>query len=335
MVVTGSHGKSTTTAMITTVVQNFYGGSYYIGAKFLQDGRYAKFDSQSEWAIIEADESDGLFLKNRADIGVVTVSDSEHLDFWRSKRVLDLAFYSFILTCKELCILGQEFWFNFAWEKSKINSVKTKVCSINLGPEGTEYHISIDDRDLFGFIPFWGEHYVKNLAIALAVCRRLGICEHDAADILKNYRGLSRRMEVLSRNPLIISDYAHHPSEVKVTIEALSSVFDKLVVFYQPHRLSRIKKTFSEHRGLFLKCSKAFVLPVFEPNNFSGEILMKEESLEFGKQLSEISGATFIENFEETLRKFISERSWQIVVLGAGDIDERTRVISSRIVSAA
>ncbi len=313
ILVTGSHGKSSVAGMISYVLRSHEPASYYLGAKILDDQRYAKFD-KGDFFVIEADESDGSFLKAKPFLSVVTSIDYEHMEFWRSIKCLEWSFYSLSLVSRK--ILSNTF-FTIKCDFRSYHS-KAQIKRINLLKEGTFFEFTLDGKSYEGFIPFHGNQYAQNALISVLALQELSINPNLALERLKSYPGLSRRLEKINLNPLVISDYAHHPAEVKVVIESLKELFKDLVVFYQPHRLSRLILTLSLYKNLFSNL-KVFILPVFEPG--IGEI-----NNEIVHDLVNISGAQFIQNFEIEFEKALS-RSEVILLLGAGDIDERARKI--------
>lgn len=331
IIISGSHGKSSTTAIIAHILDESFGCSFYIGAKFKKYHRYAVLNPDSEFAVIEADESDGSFLRATGGHTLITNVDYEHMDFWLNPKILQLAFKSWGM-CNTSFEFGSEFQeINDSHERGCLDRYRIKGFS-------TEFEFRLNGKRLFGVIPFPGKHFAINAINAFNVCLRLGVDVVEALSALTRYQGISRRMEILSQEPLIITDYAHHPTEVKMLVDSVKkfngSCEEKreICAFYQPHRISRTKQTFKEHTTVFDSIDRVFILPVFEPlksESFLGpeiprEIICRELALELANSIK-CRNVMFVEDFEERLAAEMEDANKIILLIGAGDIDERAR----------
>ncbi|MCS6960980.1 MAG: Mur ligase family protein [Deltaproteobacteria bacterium] len=329
ILVSGSHGKTTISAILTHLLNAKEACSFYLGGKLLGYDRYAKLVRETNLAVIEGDESDGSFLKMIPYIFVISSIDVEHLEFWKTESLLDLSFYSMGL-CVPKCYLA------YSNSENRIGLVSSRAkfipqFSFVNTREGVHFSFEYDGKNFDAFLPFPGQHYARNALCAFLVCYEFGCEPRNLLQRLASYRGVSRRMEVLRKTPLIVSDYAHHPTEVSAVIDSLKNSYQEIVIFFQPHRVSRTKITFSMFKDLFKTVSKAYVLDIYNPLEQNSSC-NSEELKELSKLLANYSGAEYLPCFEEIFLREIGRGEGDIyLVIGAGDIDERARHILERV----
>lgn len=326
VLVSGSHGKSTATAMLAHILEETLGCSYYIGAKSKKHNRYAAYDQTSELAVVEADESDGSFLLAVRTHSLVTNVDREHLDFWLNEKILKLAMVSLRLTSVTFEV-GQRF------NEFDIRDAENRLKKYKINGFSTEFEFVLSGKRYSAIVPFPGKHFALHAVSAVSVCSHLGIPVDAAISALGSYRGLTRRIDVLKKEPLVISDYAHHPSEIKTVLESVREANEslrekrRLVVFYQPHRISRIMFTLEDHQDIFSGCDKVYILPIYEPVS-GANLPCENETKRLGLRLCnqvKYSNVSYLEDFEDQLEHELANPQNTIVILGAGDIDERAR----------
>jgi len=320
ILVGGSHGKSTVTALIAHCLNLLDSEpSFYIGANFIDSGRGGKFSNSSDFAVIESDESDGSILKAIPDYLVITNIDREHLPFWKSFTALTLGFYSVSLVTKEKVFLG--FW-DFPNEiKSlsalqKINDQNFDLKGVRVSREGTYFTFRFNNRNFEGYIKFWGKVYAINAILCFKVLRYLGFRCETILEAISKYPGLTRRQEVFNYgSSTVILDYAHHPEEIREMIQTFASLYGKnIIIFYQPYRKQRVLTTLFSHKNLF-QSYNAYCLEVQDENKVD---------ISFSKRFARIVKADFCVDFEETLEKVLATAS-HIIILGAGDIYDRAK----------
>lgn len=248
--VSGTHGKTTTTAMLVHILlatnQN---PSYIVGGDFGRDiGGVAWSDG--EWLIIEADESDGTFLGLGAEHVVVTNVDDDHLDFYGSRQALKEAFATFISNAPGTKIVGtnsdtaRELVQNLAVlsfgtrsdAEARIENLRPSGASISFG-------LALPDRQVVAVtIPEPGLHNALNATAAILAAGVVGVDPADAARALVTYPGVSRRFERKGTvgGIEVVDDYAHNPGKVQAVVEAAAQGdWRRVVVVFQPHRYSR------------------------------------------------------------------------------------------------
>ena len=269
----GTHGKTTTTSMIAAVLDvaghdptvinggiiNAYGTNARLGA--------------GEWMVVEADESDGTFVKLPATIAVVTNIDPEHLDFYENFEAERGAFQAFIENVPfygfaALCIDHPEVQAMIGrisdrkivtYGMSPLADVR--AVDLELSPAGARYAVETTDRlsrevgrlnDLW--LPMVGAHNVQNSLAAIAVARELGVSNEVIGEALAGFSGVRRRFTKTGEaaGVSVIDDYAHHPVEIAAVLAAARQAYEgRIVAVMQPHRYTRLQHLFEEFATCF------------------------------------------------------------------------------------
>ncbi|MFP4027116.1 MAG: UDP-N-acetylmuramate--L-alanine ligase [Candidatus Brocadiia bacterium] len=258
LAVTGSHGKSTTSAMVAYTMQN--GGldpSYLIGADVPQLGGGSHYGI-GNYFVAEACEYRRSFLYLEPHIGVITNVDLEHTDYYYDLWDIRQAFSDFAEQ-----IHPDGFLLINADDKNSDglgNSADCNVLSFSVDTEGTDYraeriwrakkHTNFDlmfkgeNQGRFS-IKLYGSHNVYNALAAIGVCHQAGMDFDDIREHVSTFEGAARRLQLLGEpwNVAVLSDYAHHPSEIKASLAAAQQRFPKRRVFciFQPHQYSRTR----------------------------------------------------------------------------------------------
>ncbi|MEO6907512.1 MAG: Mur ligase domain-containing protein [Abditibacteriaceae bacterium] len=236
--VSGTHGKSTTSAMIAHVLEQCgKNPTAILGAKFPPFGSNERM-GDPELVVLEADESDGSFTLFQPTISVITNVEAEHLENYdNNEESLWDAFRQFVKSTSHVAVLNADDKRMF----ERLQDSATKVLSYSLQ----------DNDDVIPGVP--GQHNRSNGAAALAVALQLGIERADALKAIHSFHGVSRRFEKVGEvNGIVIyDDYAHHPTEVKSTLEAASTLDRRIVAIFQPHRYSRTQQLGAQFGGSF------------------------------------------------------------------------------------
>lgn len=257
--VAGTHGKTTTTAMLTCAL-NAAGAepSFAIGAEVAGLGTNARV-GRGDVLVAEADESDGAFLHYEPALAVVTNVDADHLDTWGTEEAYAAAFEQFVGTVGELLVLGADDP-GAAALAAVARARGLEVVTTGLGPDhdlrardvvvGAGATTFLLDGDGLDGVPVTlavpGVHYVQDALLALAVGLRLGHPVAALAQGLAAYGGARRRMERLGEvdGITVYDSYAHHPTEIRADLAAARAIAGegRLVVAYQPHLVSRTRR---------------------------------------------------------------------------------------------
>jgi UDP-N-acetylmuramate--alanine ligase len=260
--VAGSHGKTTTTSLVATVLAK--GGldpTLVIGGRLNKLGYNAKL-GQGEFMVAEADESDGSFLKLNPMVAVVTTIDREHLDYYRGLDDIQAAFirflnkvpfYGFCVVCADdpnICGIMPELTkkvFSYGLQ-GDVDYATQGIRPQGFGSEFVATHRGEVLGPVILHIP--GVHNVQNALAAIATGMELGISFPLIQEALAEFGGIQRRLEVTGEigGVTIVDDYGHHPTEIDATLRAIRSVWPnrRLMVVFQPHRYSRTQALWQE-----------------------------------------------------------------------------------------
>jgi len=264
--VSGSHGKTTTTSMISTVLgQGGLDPTMVIGGKLASIGSNAKMGG-GEIIVAEADESDGSFLKLGPCIAVITNIDREHLDHYRDIDEIKAAFLQFanivpFYGSTVLCLDNLHI-------REILPQIKRKTITYGLEPPADYRAADINIRgtwtsfnvlyreELLGaaVLNVPGLFNVYNALATIAVAREIDMDFPAITAGLKTFTGVQRRLEVkgIGGGVTVVDDYGHHPTEIRETLAAARTVWPgRLLVVFQPHRYTRTRALFEEFTGAF------------------------------------------------------------------------------------
>jgi UDP-N-acetylmuramate--alanine ligase len=276
--VAGSHGKTTTTSMVATVM-NAAGldPTAVVGGKVNVLGSNAKL-GKSDLMVVEADESDGSFLKLHPSIAVVTNIDPEHLDHFGSLEALRGAFVEF---CNRVPFYGLNV---LCLDHPNVQALLPEIekrCvtygsahtadyrleGITLDGFTTRFHAFRHDQALGEFtVRMVGAHNALNALAVIAVAEEMDIPLPVVRSALAEFQGVQRRFTVRgeARGITVVDDYGHHPAEVRATLEGARGAFDqRLVVVFQPHRYTRTRDLMSEFATAFNDADVLVVLGIY------------------------------------------------------------------------
>lgn len=281
--IAGTHGKTTTTSMVTVTLQNCeLDPSFVIGSELAETGANAHL-GHGEIFVVESDESDGSFLNLSPKVAVVTNVEPDHLDYWKQYERLERAFVDFVLKVKEqdgfavICIddkggkrLAEEVDQQIKVISYGQSQADLLITSVTAKLPGYSFNLSYQGKDLGSFeLSVPGMHNVLNATAAVAVGLGMGFDLEKIKFALQRFTGTRRRFEYRgSVNKIrVFDDYAHHPTEITATLKAAREVVGsgKLIVAFQAHhyyRTALFNKEFGEALGL---ADIAIVLEVFAP----------------------------------------------------------------------
>ena len=264
--VSGSHGKTTTTSMISTILaEGDLDPTMVIGGKLASIGSNARL-GDGEIIVAEADESDGSFLKLSPTIAVITNIDREHLDYYPGIAEIKEAFLKFanivpFYGCTVICTdnihvreilpmikrkmitYGMEFPADYSAVDIKFLKIKTSYTLVYKKKKLGVVELIVP-----------GLFNVYNSLAAIAVARELNLDFATIREGLKSFSGVQRRLEIKGRvgDITVVDDYGHHPTEIKETLKAMRQIWkDRLIVVFQPHRFTRTKALFDEFTKAF------------------------------------------------------------------------------------
>src|SRR5262249_47180114 len=251
--VAGTHGKTTTTSMIATILDRAgYDPTIVVGGRLNTIGSNARL-GKGDYIVLEADESDRSFLLLSPTIAVVTNIEPDHLDQYKDLDDIQSAFLSFInkvpfYGAAILCLDEPAVQSLIPQVKRRIVTYGTAapadVCITDVNTEGlgSTFTLRFNGGTMQKFklnVP--GVHNVLNATAAFAAVRDMGVEPLAIAGALEDFRGVDRRFQVKSRDGItVIDDYAHHPTEIRATLGAAKAAnFQRIFAIFQPHRYSR------------------------------------------------------------------------------------------------
>jgi UDP-N-acetylmuramate--alanine ligase len=348
MAVAGSHGKTTTTSFLSTIMNGLnHNPTYIIGGlvKNLQDNAAI---GDSDLLIAEADESDGSFLYLNPIMSIITNIDNDHLDYHKTLDNLKNAFSEFsnkvpfygvvALNANDkpsvelLKKLKRPHIF-FAVEGLELYSNQVDIFATNVEEtvDGAKFNVVVEEEVVPFEISLNGLHNISNALGAISLARAYGGKLVDIAKAIKTFEGVSRRQEVIysSDSLVVIDDYAHHPTEIKATISTVKNKFPnkKLVVCFEPHRFSRTKNFWEEFIVSFEGAEELYISPIYAASEqpipyIDSEVLVKNIN-------STGILCRYLDNTEKISSVIDAHSSSQSVVLtlGAGAISKIAKKI--------
>jgi len=343
IVVVGSHGKTTTTSLVSSIFEKTKLDPTIINGGIINSIKSTAKLGNSDWSILEADESDGSFIHISPTYSIITNIDREHMDFYKSIKDLKEYFLKFI---KKVPSFGKSLiCIDDKINNELIKSVKNKnfytygtklnanflIKNVKLEKQFSKFDLLINlpnkkKVDLKNFkIPLLGIHNIRNSTAAIAVAYIVGISPSNIKRGLINFKGVQRRFnKIFSYNKIdFYDDYAHHPTEIKSVLEGVKNVYFKYekVCIFQPHRISRLKDLRKEFSYSFKDADIVILCPIytagekmklgFNYNNFAREIIKNSKV------------KLFMVNNNIQLAKFLKKNMYgnKIVIgMGAGSI---------------
>ena len=348
IVVVGSHGKTTTTSLITSIFQTTKIDPTIINGGVINSIKNTAKLGKSDWSILEADESDGSFIHIPPTYSIITNIDREHMDFYKSMEDLKKYFIEFI---EKVPSFGK----SFICLDDKINNELVKrlkgknfytygvnsksnflIKNIKRSMKFSEFDLQVNLPNKKKVIikkiriPLLGIHNIRNSVAAAAVAITVGISVSDIKKGLLKFKGVQRRFnKIFTYNGVdFFDDYAHHPTEIKVVLEGVNKVYegyDKICVF-QPHRISRLKDLKNEFSFAFKDANTVILCPIYAAGE---KIRLGFNYLNFAKQLIKNSKVKlFLVKDNVQLAKFLKKNMYgkKIVIgMGAGSISNWMR----------
>tara|TARA_Y100000768_G_scaffold365173_1_gene326212 strand:- start:10540 stop:11937 length:1398 start_codon:yes stop_codon:yes gene_type:complete len=285
IIITGSHGKTTTTSLVAKILYDQKLDPTIVNGGVINSLKSNAKLGKGEWAILEADESDGSFLKLPINYSIVTNIDYEHLDYYKNYKNLENSFIKFInktpptgkaIICidnnnikKILHKIKNKNILTYGESKKAIYQIK----KIRYNLDYTTFDLNFKDKNkkiknIKNInVKLLGKHNVLNASAALIVCLNLGANLNLAKNSLKDFSGVQRRMtKVFSKNKNdFFDDYAHHPTEISSILEGVYNVFPnrKIISVFEPHRYSRVISLKNEFSKCFLKSNLVVICPLY------------------------------------------------------------------------
>ena len=335
LAVAGAHGKTTTTSMLySALVGSGLDPTLIVGGEIQGTELNARL-GQNDYFVVEADESDASFLDIKPYVAIVTNIENDHLDFYESMERIQDAFCQFlnqvaptgfallyggdqhvqsIIGClsTRTLIYGEDSSFDYYLENWK---------PIGMGSVFDVYYHKKYLGQIQLSIP--GKHNALNALASTAAAMELGQDFNKVKEALKSFPGAKRRFQVVAslQGITIVDDYAHHPTEIKATIEAAKQFHQgRLIVVFQPHRYSRTKLLFEQFGESFLKADQVVITDIYSAGekpivNVTGELVCQAAknagcNAVYIETLDDVEGFIFAGLQDDDL----------VITMGAGDV---------------
>ena len=335
--VSGTHGKTTTTAMIAHILNHsrlnttaFIGG---IAKNF--DSNLLLGKPKDSILVVEADEFDRSFLQLHPDISIIGSIDADHLDIYGDKEHLIESFNDFAKLTKRNVIVREGLEVE-AWNKITYgfgDDCKYQIILGNSGSGYTMFYIKGEGQDKFKIImPLAGIHNVLNATAAFIAARRIGVSRNAIAEALHTFMGVKRRFDVRinTEKYCYIDDYAHHPEEIRSCLQAIRDFYPnrRLTLVFQPHLYSRTRDFMDEFSEVLATADELILLDIYaareEPiEGVSSQVLLDKIQMPDKKLVAKT----------QLIKLIDSEKPELLVTMGAGDIDRYVELFEELIKS--
>ena len=344
--VAGTHGKTTTTSIVSTLFDAARLDPTVINGGIISSwGSNARLGA-GDWMVVEADESDGSFSRLKPTVAIVTNIDPEHLDYHGSFENLEQAFANFISSIPfygfvTLCIdhpAVQRLLPTISDRRVITYGLSTNadIRATNLSHDNGQMTFDVLVSDRLGIkagrlrnvnFPMLGEHNVQNCLAALSVCLEMGLDTQLICAGLAQFKGVGRRFDIKGKSNgiTVIDDYGHHPVEIKSALDAgrMYCGENKLIAVVQPHRYSRLKELFSDFCACFNEADHVVVADVYSAGESPLDGFEKEELTEglraYGHRSAHLLDTP--NELAETILGFAQDGDL-VMCLGAGSITQ-------------
>ena len=324
--VSGAHGKSTTAAMISLVLmKNGFSPTAILGTKLKEFGNSNFLKGNSKYLVIEADEYKGSFLNYYPNIIVLTNIEEEHLDYYGKIENILEAFKEYISHLPSDGVL--------VFNKDDQNIKKLDLQGFKkIGFSKADKEI----QELKNILQIPGLHNALNALAAFKTVRELGLVKQDIFSSLQEFKGAWRRFEILNNERFVlVSDYAHHPTEIKATLQAAREKWPKKTIWaiFQPHQKQRTHYLFEQLVACFVESTvdKIIFVPIYDvAGREKKSIKVSSEMLcqaikDKGKE------ALFVPDLQEA-KEFLQNNVSQddlVLIMGAGNVYDLTKMLST------
>jgi UDP-N-acetylmuramate--alanine ligase len=349
--VAGSHGKTTTTSMIATILSHAgVDPTVVVGGKVAAMGGTNARVGKSDFLVVEADESDGSFLKLSPIFAIVTNIDREHLDHYAGIEPIRAAFVEFVnkvpfygaaILCldddnvqsilpeikRRTITYGRNSQADYQPGILECGDFHSKFTLRSRNAELGEFHLNIP-----------GEHNVLNATAAIAVALELNVAPDVIREGLGKFTGVGRRFEVrgTANGVTVVDDYGHHPTEIRATLAAAKSCSQgKMHVLFQPHRYSRTFHLLDDFARAFHQADRVLVLDIYAASEKAIEGVTAEALVERMRQFGH-RGALYAGSNDNGVAMIVEgvEPGDMILTLGAGSVSQLGERILEKIDNA-
>mgnify|MGYP001328167766 FL=1 len=342
--ISGSHGKTTTTTMVSSIFMHQNLKPTIINGGIINEiGTNTKLGT-GEWMVVEADESDGTFLKLPATISAITNIDKEHLDYYKSfsilkksfkKFITQVPFYGFSVVCNDdpylkklITDIKSTSIIKYGFSKnSDIRALNVRVKNDSVVFDVENNLLKNNKKIIKNYqLPMLGSYNILNALVGIAISLKLKLPQQKTKQALKNFDGVARRFTKIDRinNNLFIDDYAHHPTEIDSVLSAAkqSQSSNNIIAVFQPHRYSRVLTLKKEFSKCFKKANTVLVLDIYAAGEKNYTSFKIKTLVNLIKNNSK-TDTHYIESID-LVSKFLNAGKRNLVIfMGAGNISSQ------------
>ena len=343
--VAGTHGKTTTSTMLAHILhQSHVGANAFLGGIANNYGTNLLLDQKSDLVVVEADEFDRSFHHLTPHISVITSMDPDHLDIYGTEEVYRESFMHYASLVQEALVVKNSL-------QLTVDKLQARVYTYAVGEKADFYadNIRVANGEIrFDFhtpqqsvedvqlgVPVWVN--IENGVAAMAVAWLMGATDEELREGMRSFSGVYRRFNVHVNTPQItyIDDYAHHPMELKASIESVRKLYPERYVIgvFQPHLFSRTQDFAEEFAAVLSQLDEVALLPIYpareEPiQGVTSEWLMDKVQTKRALVLPDILAKYLRERVKNCLAK---EKNCVVITMGAGDIDRQVQKIAKAL----
>ncbi|WP_457564513.1 UDP-N-acetylmuramate--L-alanine ligase [Caminibacter sp.] len=327
--VCGAHGKSTTTAILASILKN---SSALIGAESKDFKSNARF-FDNDLMVFEADESDGSFVDSNPYIAVVTNTEPEHMEFYNHDLELFYSHYvEFLKKAKIRVVNGDDEFIqklDIPMKKVYLKDAKYIRYELRDNLPKTVFEYKGFEFEVYGF----GEHLVLDALLAIEAANEFLLLK-EISENIKNYKGIKKRFDILQNEEdfILIDDYGHHPTEIKATLKSAREFaklrgIDKIIAIWQPHKYSRTIDNLEGFVECFDWADEVVILPVWSAGEEPIKIDFKKHFAKHNPVFANrvITQSKNIMLIGENNKVFKNYKEGLIIGFGAGDITYQLR----------
>jgi UDP-N-acetylmuramate--alanine ligase len=327
----GAHGKSTTSAMLSSILPKSNALIGAISKEFSSNVR----NYPNEKVVFEADESDESFLNSNPYLAIVTNVEPEHMEYYDYDETRFYQAYRNFLSLAKVRVINAEDEFLASLEMESIKLYPSKELSniefvLIEGEPSTRFKLlDLGDFEVFGF----GTHIALDASLAILSALELGEDLEDIRRNILNYKGIKKRFDIVQNDVdcVVIDDYGHHPTEIKATMQSLQAYkklrgFSKLNIIWQPHKYSRTMDNLQAFVECFEGVDELVILPIWSAGELEVEIDLKgafsRYNLLMADSVSKENAIVKVFRDGTVIREYASDL---IIAFGAGDITYQIR----------
>lgn len=348
----GTHGKTTTTSMVGQMLDTAGFDPTVINGGIVNAFGSNTRLGESDWMVVEADESDGTFTRLPASVVAVTNMDAEHMEHYGSfdavraayrQFIMNIPYYGYAVMCTDhaevqalVPRVSDRKIITYGYNKQ----ADVQASNVRIDKNGSTFDVKFADwlfeddskhanglalKDVY--LPMLGEHNVQNCLVALTVAQQMGVEPPIMRKALENFNGVKRRFTQTGEvnGITVIDDYAHHPIEIETVLKtaraAVADIGGKVVVVMQPHRYSRLEDLFDEFSACFHDADSVLIADVYEAGEEPIEGINRNALVESATKRGHKDVAAL--QSREVLAKAVADRADEgdfVILMGAGDI---------------